>query len=45
MVSHGIGKGDEPIWDFVDFMAPLSITCQGLVPGHRGFTERSLCFL
>lgn len=28
MVSHGIGKADEPIWDFVDFMAPLSITCK-----------------
>ena len=38
MVSHGIGKADEPIWDFMDFVAPLS-TCQGLVPGHKFYRE------
>ena len=44
MVSHGIGKGDEPTWDLLDFMAPLS-TCQGLVPGHKKFYREVFVFL
>ena len=44
MVSHGIGKADEPIWDFMNFVAPLS-TCQGLVPGHKKFYREVFVFL
>lgn len=36
MVSHGVGKASESVWNFVNFMAPLS-TCQGLVAEYKRF--------
>ena len=42
MVSHGIGKGDEPTWDLLDFMAPLS-TCQGFSSWTQEVLQGGLC--